>query len=1548
MNTKLFTIFAGLLMLPAMLFAQEARHLSSERTPEAIDLSTGFSPTPSAVKFDSKELFFSEGFEGMSGDADFTGGWETYSATDTSFSDNQETNAAADGDNTWFVCTPESFQGDGGSYIHSGARSAAIGYSAGDEGNSFHWLVSPEISLPAATQDLRFWAWYQNSEQDGWYTHFYVIISADGGDTWTNLAEWIGEDGQPDNLFDEPVVLSLEGYEEETVQIAFVFEYNDGFQMGIDDVQVGEPGNDASVVAVNEPSGLSVTEPSDLIGSIQNLGTENLTETTLEYSVFDSQGNEETSGSTSWTGDLPQGEYEENLTFGNYDFNSPDFYTIRLNTSQPNGVEDERKSNDTLYSRYVTLAPGQFFEDFEEGVISDAWQDEAGGWEITTNSSYGDYSAWVGQTNGDPAERLITPAIQYDGNYDLKFVLSGLNNVIGAENNLGYSNLQVQYASSPDGSWTTLETFDMAEEGDSPQNISIDLSSLTEGETYYFAFRTTSTFDYQTFQSYVTIDDVLAPVAADAAENDLQIVNLVYPRNFVSEGETVNLKAVVRNVGLNEQSGNSVSFSVDGAEVGTANVESISYFKTDTVAVSWTATEYGKHSVSAELEADDNMDNNTASGEGLVVEPGILTEDFENPSSPSFMNSWSADPGWFPVAEQPGTDAFNPFQGDTAFICGGDEDGGPYENVRLVTPKLSRDQHYDTFYFYAKGANLTDSTQTTVQLQYTTDTASGSWSSASSAYVLNDTWQLYEVNLSGVPFGEVFFAFAAASDWESTDFVSYVLIDHVVGVSYPRPGVQYAIPYEQSTGVPLDSVAKIQFEEEVDVNDLSGVTITGENEGEVGNVSASLGADNKTMTINHDPYANNNEVYTVTVPYETVLNDRQVGNLEHSWSFTTIMAPPQAAFYAPAVDADGVPLDAEVQVRFNQEISAVNLTDITITGATEGAVGNVSAAIQEDGKTLAIAHDAFANQDEVYTVTIPAGAVANSDQVENEEISWSFTTRTAAQPVAEQLFPANNGIDVALDSTLYVVFDMDVTANDMSGVSIADSENNAVGNVSASLINANSADADTMMITHDAFSKYGEYYTATVPANAVTGDGANNGVITWQFKTLILPPSVVETVPADQATAVSPTQTLRARFDQPIEENDFSGITVEGATTGAVGGINALIVGSDWLYIQHDDLAHGETYTVTLPAGVVNSNIGVPNEGSVEWSFTTAYPDPAVDTLMPADSAVNQPVSGMLHAKFNTEVDSVDFSGITLVKSADQSSVSVTPYLNETDTMLVIPYADLEYGTAYEASVPAGAVANPDGVSNEAFSWSFTTENLYALTFHASYYGSAVEGVEISLGDGSIMTNADGMADTMLVNGSYDYTADKAGYDPVNGSVTIDGGDVTEEISMPGALALSFTVEDEDANPIEGAWVYLNTDQDSVETGADGSAAFPHLIAGSYDYEVAAQDYSSASGSLELSADTTVTVSLMSTGISRLQQAGIQVYPNPSQGRFQIEVAHTDEAFVRIYDLSGALILEKELRSSRSELNLQDQKNGIYIMEVHKDGQAYRSRLIKH
>jgi hypothetical protein len=83
-----------------------------------------------------------EGFEEVT--ETWPGGWETASSSDLSGTNWTPTDFAS-GDNTWFVCTPASFSGDGGDYIYEGQRSAAIGYTAGETGNSMHWLVSKEM-----------------------------------------------------------------------------------------------------------------------------------------------------------------------------------------------------------------------------------------------------------------------------------------------------------------------------------------------------------------------------------------------------------------------------------------------------------------------------------------------------------------------------------------------------------------------------------------------------------------------------------------------------------------------------------------------------------------------------------------------------------------------------------------------------------------------------------------------------------------------------------------------------------------------------------------------------------------------------------------------------------------------------------------------------------------------------------------------------------------------------------------------------------------------------------------------------------------------------------------------------------------------------------------------------------------------------------------------------------------------------------------------------------------------------------------------------------
>lgn len=92
----------------------------------------------------------------------------------------------------------------------------------------------------------------------------------------------------------------------------------------------------------------------------------------------------------------------------------------------------------------------------------------------------------------------------------------------------------------------------------------------------------------------------------------------------------------------------------------------------------------------------------------------------------------------------------------------------------------------------------------------------------------------------------------------------------------------------------------------------------------------------------------------------------------------------------PEDDAVDVAIDASVSCEFDTEIEEVDLSGVTIDADTE--VTGISASVNEDGVTVDIAHDDFANSEE-HTVTIPAGAVKNTSGIKNKTaISWSFTT----------------------------------------------------------------------------------------------------------------------------------------------------------------------------------------------------------------------------------------------------------------------------------------------------------------------------------------------------------------------------------------------------------------------------------------------------------------------------------------------------------------------------------------------------------------------------
>ncbi len=90
----------------------------------------------------------------------------------------------------------------------------------------------------------------------------------------------------------------------------------------------------------------------------------------------------------------------------------------------------------------------------------------------------------------------------------------------------------------------------------------------------------------------------------------------------------------------------------------------------------------------------------------------------------------------------------------------------------------------------------------------------------------------------------------------------------------------------------------------------------------------------------------------------------------------------------------------------------------------------------------------------------------------------------------------------------------------------------------------------------------------------------------------------------------------------------------------------------------------------------------------------------------------------------------------------------------------------------------------------------------------------------------------------------------------------------------------------------------------------------------------------------------------VSVGPNPIFQAGIMVYPNPADDQITIEWnGHgKSNATVKMYDLSGSLILESTMnRASSSEylsIDVNDIPAGVYMIQTERDGQLQRERIV--
>lgn len=152
--------------------------------------------------------------------------------------------------------------------VHSGLYSGGVWW---DFDHQDEWLITPAFTV-GATDQLTFWSYAYQGSQYG--DHYYVKVSADGGQTWdvaldmSALPVYDNPDANNFNTWITPYTVDLSAYAGQTIQLAFhaidVNDPNDPNYPGlwyiwmIDDIEVGPPGAAPRFVAHTGLRGLEI------------------------------------------------------------------------------------------------------------------------------------------------------------------------------------------------------------------------------------------------------------------------------------------------------------------------------------------------------------------------------------------------------------------------------------------------------------------------------------------------------------------------------------------------------------------------------------------------------------------------------------------------------------------------------------------------------------------------------------------------------------------------------------------------------------------------------------------------------------------------------------------------------------------------------------------------------------------------------------------------------------------------------------------------------------------------------------------------------------------------------------------------------------------------------------------------------------------------------------------------------------------------------------------------------------------------------------------
>ena len=85
------------------------------------------------------------------------------------------------------------------------------------------------------------------------------------------------------------------------------------------------------------------------------------------------------------------------------------------------------------------------------------------------------------------------------------------------------------------------------------------------------------------------------------------------------------------------------------------------------------------------------------------------------------------------------------------------------------------------------------------------------------------------------------------------------------------------------------------------------------------------------------------------------------------------------------------------------------------------------------------------------------------------------------------------------------------------------------------------------------------------------------------------------------------------------------------------------------------------------------------------------------------------------------------------------------------------------------------------------------------------------------------------------------------------------------------------------------------------------------------------------------------------TGLENMYNAGISIYPNPFKEYVRITNEDGELDFIKVFNIHGVLLQEfSNIKDKFIDLHLSGSSNGIYLINIHKDGNILTRKVVKN